>query len=68
MKGILAFRDDPKRYVAQAVHMMLEGDHSRDWHDDEPRVSRMVFIGRNLPRDIIEDGFLKCRASQPVPA
>ena len=68
MKGIVAFKDDPKRYVAQAVHMMVEGDHSRQWRDDEPRVSRMVFIGRNLPRDIIEDGFLKCRAAQPVPA
>lgn len=66
MKGILALKDDPKRYVAQAVHMMLEGDHSREWEDDEPRVSRMVFIGRNLPRDIIEDGFMKCRAAQPA--
>jgi G3E family GTPase len=68
MKGIVAFPDDPKRYVAQAVHMMLEGDHSREWRDDEPRTSRMVFIGRNLPRDIIEDGFMKCRAAQSVPA
>ena len=25
-------------------------------------VSRIVFIGRNLPRDVIEDGFMKCRA------
>ncbi|QBK31269.1 CobW family GTP-binding protein [Roseitalea porphyridii] len=68
MKGIVAFPDDPKRYVAQAVHMMLEGDHSRPWRQDEPRVSRMVFIGRNLPRDIIEDGFFKCRAKQPAHA
>lgn len=62
MKGILAFKNDPKRYVAQAVHMMLEGDHQRDWREDEKRVSRMVFIGRNLPRDVIEDGFAKCKA------
>lgn len=62
MKGILAFPDDDRRYVAQAVHMMLEGDHNRPWRDDEARVSRMVFIGRNLPRDIIEDGFEKCKA------
>ncbi len=63
MKGILALKDDPRRYVAQAVHMMLEGDHQRPWRDDEKRVSRMVFIGRNLPRDVIEDGFMKCRAA-----
>ncbi|MEL6436859.1 MAG: GTP-binding protein, partial [Pseudomonadota bacterium] len=63
MKGILAFPDDDQRYVAQAVHMMLEGDHNRDWREGEKRVSRIVFIGRNLPRDIIEDGFNKCKAT-----
>ncbi|MEL6818343.1 MAG: GTP-binding protein [Pseudomonadota bacterium] len=63
MKGILAFPNDDLRYVAQAVHMLLEGDHNRPWRDDEPRTSRMVFIGRNLPRDVIEDGFNKCKAT-----
>ena len=63
MKGILALKDDPNRYVAQAVHMMLEGDHQRPWREGEARISRMVFIGRKLPRDIIEDGFMKCRAA-----
>jgi len=63
MKGILAFKGDDQRYVAQAVHMMLEGDHNRPWRTDEDRLSRMVFIGRNLPRDIIEDGFSKCKAA-----
>jgi G3E family GTPase len=62
MKGILAFKDDDDRFVVQAVHMLLEGDHQRPWRDNEPRVSRLVFIGRNLPKDVIEDGFLKCRA------
>lgn len=61
MKGILDMRDDDRRYVAQAVHMMLEGDFGREWRDDEDRYSRIVFIGRDLPRDIIEDGFMKTR-------
>ena len=61
MKGILDMRDDERRYVAQAVHMMLEGDFGREWRDDEDRYSRIVFIGRDLPRDIIEDGFMKTR-------
>lgn len=63
MKGILSLKNDDRRYVAQAVHMMLEGEESRPWRDDEERVSRMVFIGRDLPRDVIEDGFMKCRAT-----
>ncbi|MEL6921508.1 MAG: GTP-binding protein, partial [Pseudomonadota bacterium] len=39
-----------------------EGDHNRAWREGEARVSRMVFIGRNLPRDVIEDGFETCKA------
>ncbi len=62
MKGILSFKNDNDRFVVQAVHMLLEGDHQRPWKDGEPRVSRLVFIGRNLPKDVIEDGFLNCRA------
>lgn len=30
MKGILSFKDDD-RFVIQAVHMLLEGDHQRPW-------------------------------------
>lgn len=62
MKGILSFADDDDRFVVQAVHMLLEGDHQRPWKKNEPRVSRLVFIGRDLPKDVIEDGFMKCRA------
>ncbi|MDZ7824095.1 MAG: GTP-binding protein [Ahrensia sp.] len=63
MKGILDMAGDNRRYVAQAVHMMLEGDFQREWRDGEDRYSRIVFIGRNLPRDIIEDGFMKTKAA-----
>ncbi|TPK65558.1 GTP-binding protein [Mesorhizobium sp. B2-4-19] len=62
MKGILAFKEDDDRFVVQAVHMLLEGDHQRPWKADEERISRLVFIGRNLPKDIIERGFMGCRA------
>ncbi|MDX3928959.1 MAG: GTP-binding protein [Shinella sp.] len=62
LKGIVSFAGDDDRYVAQGVHMLLEGNHQRPWRDDEERVTRLVFIGRDLPKDIITDGFLKCRA------
>jgi G3E family GTPase len=62
-KGILAFSDDDDRYVFQGVHMMLEGDHQRKWKDGEPRESRLVFIGRELPEQIIRDGFESCITS-----
>lgn len=62
-KGILSFKDDDERYVFQGVHMMLEGDHQREWRDDEPRESRVVFIGRDLPEEAIREGFATCVAA-----
>jgi G3E family GTPase len=61
-KGILAFKDDPDRFVFQGVHMILDGDHQRPWKDDEARQSRIVFIGRNLPEEKIREGFAGCVA------
>jgi G3E family GTPase len=61
-KGILSFKDDPKRFAFQGVHMMLDGDHQRDWRDSEERVSRIVFIGRELPESMIREGFEECVA------
>ena len=59
-KGILAFNDDPDRFVFQGVHMILDGDHQRPWKDGEARESRSVFIGRNLPEEKIREGFAAC--------
>jgi G3E family GTPase len=61
-KGILSFKGDPKRFVFQGVHMILDGDHQREWKDDEERTSRIVFIGRKLPEDTIRTGFESCMA------
>ena len=61
-KGILAFKGDPERFVFQGVHMILDGNHQRPWHEDEKRESRIVFIGRNLPEAAIRSGFEACAA------
>ena len=61
-KGILAFKDDPERFVFQGVHMILDGDHQRPWKEGEERVSRIVFIGRELPEERIREGFAACVA------
>jgi len=61
-KGILSFKDDSRRFAFQGVHMMLDGDHQRDWRDDEKRESRVVFIGRELPESMIRKGFEECVA------
>ncbi|MEJ0091944.1 MAG: GTP-binding protein [Methylocella sp.] len=61
-KGILAFKNEPKRFVFQGVHMILDGDLQRDWKPGEKRVSRIVFIGHYLKQDEIRQGFLACAA------
>ena len=61
-KGILAFKGEPKRFVFQGVHMMLDGDIQRDWKPDEKRLSKVVFIGRDLPEQAIREGFRACMA------
>jgi len=56
-KGILDVKGEDKRLVFQAVHMILEGDLQRDWKPGEERLSRMVFIGRNLDEAKLKAGF-----------
>ncbi|SON57640.1 putative metal chaperone YciC [Hartmannibacter diazotrophicus] len=60
LKGIMAFADEPMRYVLQGVHMIVEGDLQRAWRKDEPRESRLVFIGRHLNREALERSFNEC--------
>ena len=61
-KGILAFKGEPRRFVYQGVHMMMDGDLQREWKSDEHRQSRIVFIGRKLKEDEIRKGFMACAA------
>ena len=61
-KGILAFKDEPRRFVFQGVHMILDGDLQRDWKAGEKRESRLVFIGRGLNENELRKGFEACAA------
>ena len=61
-KGILAFKGEPKRFVVQGVHRILDGDLQRDWKPDEKRGCKIVFIGRDMKEKEIREGFLACAA------
>jgi G3E family GTPase len=61
MKGVLSFRDEPRRYVFHGVHMVFDGQLERPWGTVE-RTNRLVFIGRNLDRQELEAGFESCIA------
>ena len=60
-KGVLHFHDQAHPYVFQAVHMLMAGqlDEDRPLH---PRLeNRLIFIGRNLDRDMLNAGFNQCK-------
>jgi len=58
-KGIVSFKNEPRRFVFQGVHMILDGDLQRAWRPDEKRSSRLVFIGRKLKEAEIREGFAR---------
>ena len=62
MKGVLSVRGWDQRYVFQGVHMLFDGRPDRPWRN-EPRQNKMIFIGRNLDRAALENGFRECLAS-----
>jgi hypothetical protein len=68
MKGILNLRKDPDQFVFQGVHLLFEGRPGRAWAEQEERLNRLVFIGRNLDKDKITVGFMNCIAAENSPA
>ncbi|MBV8061752.1 MAG: GTP-binding protein, partial [Alphaproteobacteria bacterium] len=61
-KGILDVYGQNKRLAIQGVHMMMEGSALADWPEGATRQSKLVFIGRDLDRDALREGFEACRA------
>lgn len=63
-KGVLCFEGQgDTKFVFQGVHEQIAfGPSQATWAAGERRVSKMVFIGRNLNRDELEKGFRGCLA------
>ena len=59
-KGVLAIADVPDRVILQGVHELMGSSAGSPWSLVEERCSLMVFIGRDLPREIIEQGLKQC--------
>ena len=62
-KGILNIADQPRRVVFQGVHMLMGTDLGSPWRTDEPRETRMVFIGRSMPKEILLKGLQQAVAA-----
>ena len=60
-KGILAYKDEDRRFAFQAVHMIADGDYIGPWAPGAARRSKLVFIGRKLNRPQLRRGFEACQ-------
>lgn len=60
MKGIVAIDGNPARVVFHSVHLVSEFTKGELWGDSEQKVSRIVFIGRNLDSAAIKRGLSHC--------
>lgn len=60
-KGILSIKGSGNRLVFQGVHMMFDCQEDRPW-GQEPRQNALIFIGRNLDRKKLTEGFRACLA------
>ncbi|PKB20391.1 CobW family GTP-binding protein [Janthinobacterium sp. 64] len=67
-KGILYVADLPCRAVFQGVHMLMGSELGAPWRDDETRASKIIFIGRDLPQDMLIRGLDRCIVDSPATA
>ena len=61
-KGVLHMKGSDRKVVFQGVHQLMGSDLGPKWTPQEKKQSKMVFIGRNLPRDIFLKGLEQCLA------
>jgi len=59
-KGVLYMKGADRKVVFQGVHQLMGSDMGPKWLPGEKKQSKMVFIGLDLPREILEQGLAGC--------
>jgi G3E family GTPase len=59
-KGVLWMDGADRKVVFQGVHQTMGTDIGAKWGENEAKSSKIVFIGKNLPRDIFLRGLEQC--------
>ena len=59
-KGVLHMSGTDRKVIFQGVHQLMGSDLGPNWAEGEERVSKMVFIGIDLPQDIFLQGMEQC--------
>jgi G3E family GTPase len=61
-KGVLHMKGSDRKVVFQGVHQLMGSDLGPPWAAGEKKHSKMVFIGIDLPRDVLMQGLEQCLA------
>jgi G3E family GTPase len=59
-KGVLFMKGSDRKVVFQGVHQLMGSDLGPKWVPGEAKQSKMVFIGIDLPRDVLLQGLEQC--------
>ena len=62
-KGVLSMKGTERKVIFQGVHQLMGSDLGPKWEEGEQRLSKMVFIGLDLPKDIFLQGLEQCLTS-----
>jgi G3E family GTPase len=65
-KGVIEVAGTDRRVVLQGVHMLMGSDLGLPWQLGETRESRIVFIGKNLPKEIFLRGLAQTLVDETV--
>ncbi|XP_053181224.1 zinc-regulated GTPase metalloprotein activator 1 [Scomber japonicus] len=58
LKGIISFEGKAHQVMLQGVHELYELNDTPQLWEENSRISRLVFIGRNLDKDILQEKFI----------
>jgi G3E family GTPase len=59
-KGVLNMKGSERKVIFQGVHQLMGSDLGPKWAAGEKKQSKMVFIGIDLPKDILLQGLEQC--------
>jgi G3E family GTPase len=59
-KGVLYMKGSDRKVIFQGVHQLMGSDLGPKWAPGEEKVSKMVFIGIDLPKDVLMQGLEQC--------
>ncbi len=59
-KGVLFMKGSDRKVIFQGVHQLMGSDLGPKWAPGEEKGSKMVFIGLDLPKEVLLQGLEQC--------